>query len=188
MPTPERTSVDAIVRAGCELLETGGPARLTMQAVAGRVGVRAPSLYKRVRSRDDLIALVAAATARDLGARLAAVTTGGDACADLAVMLREVRAFAHARPAGFALILAPPVASVPLDHEALAAAVTPLLRVTTALAGADDALAAARTITAWAYGFLSMERAGAFSLGGDVGAAYEFGIAALADAVRRGGR
>ena len=66
MPTPERTTLPEIVAAGRELLEKGGAAGLTMQAVAERVGVRAPSLYKRVRDRDALVLLVAEATADEL--------------------------------------------------------------------------------------------------------------------------
>ena len=62
MPTPDRTSLQDIVEAGRDLVETGGAAKLTMQAVAERVGVRAPSLYKRVRDRDALLVLVAEAT------------------------------------------------------------------------------------------------------------------------------
>ena len=72
MPTPDRTSLDEIVDAGRELIETGGSARLTMQAVAERVGVRPPSLYKRVRDRDALLLLVAQATVDDLARRLEA--------------------------------------------------------------------------------------------------------------------
>ena len=68
MPTPERTSVDEIVSAARDLLEKDGLAGLTMQAVAHRVGVRAPSLYKRVQSRDRLIQLVAEATLTELRA------------------------------------------------------------------------------------------------------------------------
>ena len=70
MPTPERTSLDAIIDAGRDLLEADGVEGLTMQAVADRVGVRAPSLYKRVRNRDELIARIAEATLRELSARL----------------------------------------------------------------------------------------------------------------------
>src|SRR3954471_21599849 len=103
MPTPDRTSLDAIVRAGCDILESAGTAGLTMQAVAQRVGVRAPSLYKRVRNRDDLIRLVAEATAGDLGAGLRAVADGSD----LGVLARAYREFAHAYPAGYHLIFAP---------------------------------------------------------------------------------
>ena len=70
MPTPDRTSLDEIVRAGRRLLESAGLDGLTMQAVADSVGVRAPSLYKRVRGRAELVALIAEATAHELGDEL----------------------------------------------------------------------------------------------------------------------
>ena len=48
-----------------------------------------------------------------------------------------------------------------------------------------DALPAARTIVAWTHGFISMELAGAFRLGGDVEQAWEFGLDRILTAVRR---
>lgn len=42
------------------------------------------------------------------------------------------------------------------------------------LAGDTIALEAARTVASWAHGFVSMELAGAFRLGGDVDAACRF--------------
>jgi len=57
------------------------------------------------------------------------------------------------------------------------------MRVAANLAGEQHVLEAARTITAWANGFISMELAGAFKLGGNIDRAYEFGIACLADAL-----
>ena len=44
--------------------------------------------------------------------------------------------------------------------------------------GIDDpyALEAGRTLVAWAHGFVSMELAGGFRLGGDLDAAYATGI------------
>ncbi len=38
MPTPDRTSIEEITAAGCDILESHGYAGLTMQAVAARVG------------------------------------------------------------------------------------------------------------------------------------------------------
>ena len=181
MPTPERTSLAEIVGAARDIVEKEGLADLTMQAVAVRVGVRAPSLYKRVRNRDDLVRLVVEAIVRDLGERLEAVTAGGDAREDLRELCRAFRAFAHAHPAGYRLIFAGGSGASRPDVGVLAAGAGPVLRIATELAGPEEALEAARMITAWAYGFVTMELADAFNLGGDVERAFEYGIARLAD-------
>lgn len=168
MPTPERTTVDDIVAAARVLLDMGGPARVTMQAVAERVGVRAPSLYKRVRDREALLALVGAAVADDLRGRLEAA---GDHIEGLA---RAYRAFAHEHPEGFRFLLGGPT-----DPAVLAGVSEPVLRIARASVGDDHALDAARLITAWATGFLTMELAGAFRLGGDIDAAFAYGLERL---------
>jgi AcrR family transcriptional regulator len=186
MPTPDRTSLEAIVQAGRDILESAGIAGLTMQAVADRVGVRAPSLYKRVRNRDDLVRLITEATVRDLGERLATIGAGTDPRRDLAELARAFRAFAHARPMGYQLIFAPSSDLGGPSTEALTRAIEPVMQVAVNLAGEHHALEAARTLTAWANGFISMELAGAFKLGGDIDQAYEFGIIRLTDAL--GGR
>jgi AcrR family transcriptional regulator len=172
MPAPERTSLAGIVAAGRDLLEAGGPARLTMQAVAEQVGVRAPSLYKRVRDRDALLGLVAAATTDDLTDRLAA--TDGS----LTGLARTYRAFARERPEGFRLVL-----SARADPDAAARASAPVLRVAAELAGPDHALEAARLVTAWVTGFLTMELAGAFRLDGDLDRAFDYGLERLSVAL-----
>jgi AcrR family transcriptional regulator len=184
MPTPDRTSLAEIVEAGRDLLEARGLDGLTMQAVAGRVGVRAPSLYKRVSNRDALIALVADATLRELGDAVdaAAARRDHDPRERLREMARAVRAFARRRPVAFRLIFAPG-AELRLDPDSLAIASASVLAVSGELAGEDHALDAARTFTAWANGFVSMELAGAFRLGGDVDRAFEFGVERLAEAI-----
>ncbi|GAA4376631.1 TetR/AcrR family transcriptional regulator [Agromyces bauzanensis] len=187
MPTPERTSLDEIVGAGRDLLESGGLDGLTMQAVAHRVGVRAPSLYKRVRNRNELIALIAHATVRELGARVdaAAGDPDGDPRPALRRVARAARDFAHERPAGFRLVFTPG-AEPRLDTDALEASIAPVLRLASGLAGEEHALDATRTFTAWLTGFVSMELAGAFRLGGDVERAFEFGLARLTSAFADG--
>ncbi|NLP84238.1 TetR/AcrR family transcriptional regulator [Microbacterium sp. CFH 90308] len=173
MPTPERTTLPEIVAAGRELLEKGGAAGLTMQAVAERVGVRAPSLYKRVRDRDALVLLVAEATADELTGRLAASGL------DIAGLARVYRAFAHEHPEGFRLLYAIDGAS-----ESLGRAAGPVLDATRGLVGEEHALEAARLVVAWATGFINMELAGAFRLGGDVDNAFEYGLERLEAGLR----
>ena len=46
---------------------------------------------------------------------------------------------------------------------------------------------AARTVTAWAHGFVTMELAGAFRLGGDVDRAFAYGVDHLAGALESSG-
>jgi AcrR family transcriptional regulator len=184
MPARERTSLQDIVRVGRELLESEGLQGLTMQAVAERVGVRAPSLYKRLRNREELVSLVLDATVRDLGTRLDAALDEQDhdpRCA-LHKLACTARQFAQERPAGFRLIFAPG-AEVRLHTATLAAATASVLRVAGQLAGDQYALDAARTVTAWMNGFVSMELSGAFHLGGDVNQAFEFGIGRLTEAI-----
>ena len=188
MPTPDRTSLAEIVDAGRALLETTGLDGLTMQAVADRVGVRAPSLYKRVRNRTELIGRIAEATTHELGGRLeAAATAEPGAERALVALARTVRAFAHERPVAFGLVFAPG-GGTSVDPDSLRRASAPVLRVGAELVGDDDALDAARTVTAWANGFVSMELSGAFRLGGDVDRAFEFGIATVASGLARRGR
>ena len=79
MPTPARTDRDAIVTAACALLEEGGADAVTMQAVAERVGVRSPSLYKHVAGRRALLDLVVGAAVADLDARSDGTPDRGDA-------------------------------------------------------------------------------------------------------------
>ena len=240
MPTPERTSLDQIVAAARDLLETGGPAGLTMQAVADRVGVRPPSLYKRVRNRDDLIRLVVEANIRDLADQLEAAVGGPhgralpggpdirdaaggpDAAPDagggpdgrdaggepdapragggldgrdagggldgrvaLGSLLRAYRAFALAHPAGYHLTFGRLPEASRSDPALHAAAVAPILRIAAGLAGPEHTLDAARMITAWVTGFIGIELAGAFNLGGDINRAFEYGITQLGAALDR---
>lgn len=185
MPTPERTSREAIIAVGRELLEADGLPGLTMQAVAARVGVKAPSLYKRVRNRDELLRLIAEATVDDLGEQLRRAAAGqADAAARVAALALAFRAFAHRFPAAFHLIFAPGSAPTRPSPEVIVASSVPILEAASDLAGPAHALAAARTVTAWANGFISMELAGAFTLGGDVDEAFAFGIRTLTSALQ----
>jgi AcrR family transcriptional regulator len=179
MPTPERTSIEEITAAAREILEAQGYAGLTMQAVADRVGVRAPSLYKRVRSRDDLVRIVAEATIQELAGHLHGVPVSAEPRQDLTAFAHAVRAFAQSRPAAYRLIVGSGPVAVAPGPDLLAHVLAPLLRICADLAGPDHALDAARTLTAWTTGFITMELAGAFNLGGDIDRAFSYGISRL---------
>lgn len=192
MPTPARTSLEEIIRASRAIVEAGGLDSLTMQRVASAVGVKAPSLYKHVRNRDALVRLVVEGVAREVTETLNAAAATGDPLADLRSLADALRAYAHANPAAYGLLFARLPAAARPDEENLARASAAVLNTTKILTGPDLALEAARMVVAWAHGFISMELAGAFRLGGDLDRAYAFGIerlgAALAQAAPSLGR
>ena len=176
MPAPARTSPEAIVRAAREILEADGLEAVSMQAVAERVGVRAPSLYKHVADRSALVRDVAESVVTDLARALAIRRAGRDPRDDLRGIARRYRTFVRANPAGYALLFARTGLGAAADEAALAALGRPIIEVMERLVGPERALAAARTFVAWAHGFTSLELTGGFRLGGDLDEAYTSGI------------
>lgn len=185
-PARARTSLAAVVVAGREILEARGLDAVTMQAVAERVGVRAPSLYKHVPNRAALIGAIGTATLADLGRQLEPASRDPDPASGIRTIATAFRAFAHANPRAYELLFTnlPPGSQPPADEYAKAA--SPLLAMSSRLVGPERALEAARLVTAFANGFISMELSGAFRLGGDVDEAYRYGVNVLVSALAAG--
>jgi AcrR family transcriptional regulator len=191
-PAPARTSKDAILAAARQLLEEEGLDAVAMHRVAERVGVRGPSLYKHVPNRAALIRAVGDAVAADLGrVVLGAVRPGSaDATDDIRALGHAYRKFVRRNPNGYGLLFAHLEPELQADPDVLADLGRPIVATMARLVGAADALGAARTFVAWAHGFMSMELAGSFRLGGDVDAAYATGIelilAGISESANRG--
>lgn len=181
MPTPDKTSREEIVAAGRVLIERDGVAGLTMQSVAERVGVRAPSLYKRVRDRQELLSLVVAASVEDLTARLL-LQDQPDPRERLIGIADALRGFAHEHPVGYTLVFGAHGAPRP-EPAAARANVAPLLDAVAAVVAPEHALDGARLLTAWATGFLTMELADRLQLGGDIDAAWDWGLRRIVGAL-----
>lgn len=189
-PTPARTSLVRIVAAARVLLEEEGLEAVTMATVAARVGVRPPSLYKHVRDRAALLDAVATDAAEELGRVLAqaAATAGEVPEARVVALAHAYRAFARRAPRAASILFADlgPGTGAPVGVAAAAAG--PVVEAARGLVGPDEALSAARVLTSFAYGFTSMEGAGAFRLGGSVDDAFRLGVEVLVAGLRSAGR
>jgi len=166
-------SPDAVVDAALALVDDEGADALSLAAVATRVGVKTPSLYKHVRSIEDLRRRVGLAVMNEMDARVRAAVLGRSGDDAVRRLMRVYRRYATEHPFRYALM--PPS---PLADPALEAAGRRLMEVFTAvlheygLAGAD-AIHALRGLRAAAHGFAALEVAGGFGLAENLNTSYE---------------
>jgi AcrR family transcriptional regulator len=176
VPAVAKTSDEAIVTAAKRIVETAGIEALSMQAVAEAVDVRPPSLYKRFTDREALVRSVQHRAFGDLRSVLERVPRDRPAAERLERMAHAYRAFARRHKRLYAAMFAGTMAFEGEDLSVRAAATAPLLECIRSLVRNDDVLPVARLFTAFAHGFVSMELAGAFRLGGDIDEAFSYGV------------
>lgn len=192
MPARPKTSDEEIIEATLKLFEQKGRDGFSMSEIAEAVGIRTPSLFGRFKNRAELLDKVElalwAALARDLAAATNASEVSKKPVEAMTAQAHAYRAFAKANPNGYALMFDPRAAQSPAGAVARAAALAPCAPAFVALVGADNALAAARVLTPFLHGFVSMELTQAFRLGGDVDQAFEFGVASIIQGLALWGR
>jgi len=148
---PPLTS-EAIVSAARRLIEARGVDACSMRTLVGALGVQAPALYRRIGSKDELLALVLDDVMGDM-----TFPADGPWQAQLGELMRRLRALFARRPALAALH----AYSTPHGPNALrfiAAAAAPLRRAGFSEAGATFAITALTTYTI-GFTFLSGSRA-----------------------------
>lgn len=154
-----------VVEAAAELADEHGYDRLTLTALAQRVGVATPSLYKHVDGLDGLRRGLAALALRELGAAMGGAAGGRARGEALHGVAHAYRAYATAHPGRYPATLRAPDEG---DEEAIAAAQSVLATVFAVLAEydltGDDAIDAARAVRAALHGWVSLEAAGSFGM------------------------
>lgn len=97
---------DALVEAAARLLDTGGPAAVTLREVGRQTGVSRGAPYKHFADKEALLAAVAARELVALGTQLGEVTVRGGRDNDLRVLMHRYIAWALAHPERFRLVFA----------------------------------------------------------------------------------
>jgi AcrR family transcriptional regulator len=181
MSARPKTTDKSIRAAARSLLETDGIENLSMQAVADAVGVRAPSLYKRFANKQDLLRALTLDALAELQTAVEQGIQPSAPIANLERMASAYRNFAKQNPRIYRLIFAERQTgeSDPVELQARLAAAGALLRILQETLGPEKALMGARTLVAFLHGFLLMEMDGLFQFGGDVDAAFAFGMATI---------
>ena len=165
--------------------DEGGLDRLTLAAVATRLGVALPSLYKHVRGMDALQQGIATGAVRELTAVLTTAAVGRAGRDALAALADAYRDYAHRHPGRYAATLRAPRADDPAHVAAGVAAVDVIYAV---LAGyglsGPAAIDATRVLRSALHGFVSLEAAGGFGIPQDVDRSFARLVDALHQALR----
>lgn len=154
--------------------------RLTLAALAERLGVRQPSLYKHIDGMPGLhrsIAVRAKAELADVLGRAAVGRSRGDAIRSMAA---AYRGWALEHPGRYAATVRAPDPTDADDVAASTAAVSVVLEILSGYDLRDDsAIDAARALRSALHGFVSLESAGGFGLPVDVDRSYDRLVDAL---------
>ena len=153
---------------------------LTLAAVAVRLGVRLPSLYKHVDGLGGLRRDLAVRAVRELGEVMSAAAVGRSERDALRAIADAYRAYARAHPGSYAATVRAP-AKEDVQHATAADAV---LRVVFAVLvgygiSGEDAIDATRALRAAMHGFVTLEAEDGFGMPQDVDRSYRRLIEAL---------
>lgn len=155
-----------VVEAAAELADERDPEEPTLAAVADRLGVRGPSLYKHVSGLPELRLLVAAHALRELGQELARAAAGLSGDPALRALCRAYREYARRHPGRYAATAL--VGADDPDGELAAACALSIEVVGAVLAGyaidGEDRLHTTRALRSALHGFVALEASEGFGL------------------------
>jgi AcrR family transcriptional regulator len=160
-----------------QLADEVGLESVTLAAVAGRLGIKLPSLYKHIDSLGGLRATVGERATRELTEVMVRATVGKSGPEAVSALGHALRDWARQHPGRYAATVAAPHAgagATPGEIEAAEDAVRVMFDV---LAGfglqGDDAIDATRGLRAVLHGFVTMEASGGFRMPADIDRSFD---------------
>ncbi|GAB3606127.1 TetR/AcrR family transcriptional regulator [Conyzicola nivalis] len=171
---------DRVVEAAEVLADEVGIAGLSFAALADRLGVKVPSLYKHVASLDAVRQSISVRAKNDMADAIGAAAIGRSRGEAVRALSLAYRAWAGAHPGRYETTLRAAIPGDPADVRAGSRAVEVIF---SALAGYDlsreATIDATRMLRSTLHGFVALEAAGGFMLPLDVDASFESILGAL---------
>ncbi|WP_087097948.1 TetR/AcrR family transcriptional regulator [Nocardiopsis sp. JB363] len=157
---------EVVVTEASRLCDERGFEALSLAAVAKRLGVATPSLYKHVPGLAELRRRVALGAVDDLTERLRAAAVGLSRGAAVRALFTTFRVYAHAHPGRYTALQRE--APSPEDAETYAAFARPVEVIASILRGfdipQDRAVHVIRALRSALHGFIDLETHGGFQM------------------------
>jgi AcrR family transcriptional regulator len=181
-------TTERVVREAELLIDEVGFEQLTLAAVAARLTVRLPSLYKHVESLAALRAELSLRATRELAEVLTRATAGRSGADAVRELAQAYRRWATGHPGRYAATVRAPD---PAHAEGLAAADAAVRAVLAVLEGyglhGEDLIDATRSLRASLHGFVSLEAAGGFGLPRSIERSFNLHVEYLVAALQAAG-
>ena len=163
-----------VIEEAERLADEVGLPQMTLAALAGRLGVRQPSLYKHIEGMDGLVRSISVRAKNELAYVLARAAVGRERAEALTSISHAYRGWALAHPGRYAAAQSAPA---PGDTEDQAASLAVVQVATDILAGYklgdDDAIDATRALRSALHGFITLESSGGFGLPVDIDRSFQ---------------
>ncbi len=157
-----------VVEAAAALADEAGLEEVTLAQLAGRLGVRTPSLYNHIDGLEGLRRELALLGTRELGYRIGRAAVGKTEDEAVVAIADAYRAFVKERPGLYAATVRSFRLSEPTDPDLRAVEREVIGVVLDVLAPyglrGDDALHAVRGLRSVVHGFATLESAGGFGI------------------------
>ncbi|MEV6814663.1 WHG domain-containing protein [Micromonospora sp. NPDC051296] len=174
-----------VVREAARLADEVGYDKLTLAALANRLGVALPSLYKHVKGADALAQKLSALVTAEIADEMTTAAAGRSGEDALRAVADAYRSYARRHPGRFPAAQRVPDPADPAHVAAGARAVGVVYAILSGYGiGGDAAVDGVRMFRAAVHGFASLEVAGDFGLPREVDRSFERMIAALGVAFR----
>lgn len=167
-------TAEKVVEAAAAMADEVGLDQLTLAALAQRLGVRQPSLYKHIDSLAAVRRGVALRAKHEMGVVLSRAAVGRSGADAIRAMSHAYRQWALAHPARYRAANLMPS---PDDVESASAARATIQVIADVLTAyeldGDDAIDAIRAFRSTLHGFVSLEAEGGFAMSADVDRSFE---------------
>ncbi len=173
MPYPSQVNRDNIIQQAWQMIEEEGVQQLSLNKLAASLNIKAPSLYRHVSSKADLLQAVNLLTLQKLFDGIAnAIPADNPPLEQMTAVLRTYRQFALSHPHTYELVYQHNPAARP-DENILVQLILPIQEIMAGVTGPEKSLAALRGALALAHGFVMLEIKQQLQRGGDLDADFQ---------------
>lgn len=174
-PYPSQTDRVRIVETARTLIERDGIDALSLARVATTLGIKAPSLYRHIESKNSLLQAVIEQTYQAMFQAYddALSASGDDPVEKLLNISRAQRRFAHENPNTYMLAYTTQNPELQTNPDLLLERAVAIQAIMREVSGDEKSLAALRGSLALVHGFVMLELNGQFRRGGDLSAAFD---------------